>query len=416
MEQPIQRYQIVFLNPDLTGLFTAFLLHRAGLKVAIVDELKSWQKDSGNINMAFPHYGSFRPAEIDLLASGSGFPPPIWTRVPQIELHLPHFSITLNSDSGPGGLTLALVEPFKVGKTTIASWIQNQINKTREQLSITKIKSGFSFRRIETSVADAILNLKLIDPDPFIILLDTLTILILGRGAVQLDVSDFHFVLAAFLNGWHVPEKGEKNWAQIILARFIKEKGKYIESERIVSIEHLEKYSSVIRDSDGSLISSQLIVFPECDRFNHPLTSGVSTIKWHNWFGKITESSSDSSKIGIIRIDSKRSPINDNFIAFRFGPELHDSIIVSAPVESRFLEESRLNVITDRIQQLINDHLKMEISALTPEPVNSTGSPINLPGTAPALSYPEGPLWGDDALSRLKTAERLSRRIIESVT
>jgi hypothetical protein len=66
------------------------------------------------------------------------------------------------------------------------------------------------------------------------------------------------------------------------------------------------------------------------------------------------------------------------------------------------------------VKFVLGHRLNWQIAELESAPVARLGPPISLPGTAPAVSYPEGPLWGDDILSRLKAADRLSRRIVES--
>ena len=415
MDAPIERHELVFLNPDLAGLFAAHLSHRAGVKVAIIDELKRWQSKVPDFPQAFPAEGTFRPQEVDSYATASGFPPPTWQRLPLVEITLPEGKIALNSDGGVGGLMLAIAEPFRLGRSVLMGWLQNEITKTREHLSVGKLQPFASLKRVETSVADSILGLHVPEPDPFIILLDTLTILVLGRGAVQLDVRDFHHVLAHLLTGWHGPAPGDRTWAEILLRRLRKEGAHYHEVDSIAAVQSFGKRSSVVRGSDGTLHGAQLLVVPECDRFLLPLASDVSTVRWQNWHGRFAARPDGPARLGILRPDPKRSPVNDNFVTWRMAEAPDDRFTVSAPVESRYLRGDKHETITSRIRFLLNHRYEWQIAELKGCLAPSLGPAINLPGTAPCMSYPEGPLWGDDVLSRIRAADRLSRRILESI-
>jgi hypothetical protein len=415
LDGAVERHQVAFLNPDLVGIFAAFLLHRAGADVAIFDELMRWRKPEADFPIAFPFEGTFRPSDVNLHAVSAGFPPPVWNRIPQLEIHLPTGRILINSDGGVGGLLLSIAEPFRTGRSLLMGWLQNEITKTREHISFGSQQKSALIREIETSVVDSILGLDLPDPDPFILLIDTLSILAMNRGARQLDIRDFHVVLACILNGWHVPVPGDRTWAELLLTRFMKEGGRYRKIESINAIQNFGKRSCIVRTCEGILSAAQLLVMPENDRFCHPLASGVSTIQWHTWHGRFSDKLDEGAKIGALRPDPKRSPMNDNFLTWRTAPAPDDRFTVSAPVESRFMDGNRLDTITSRIKFLLTHRLDWHVSELAGSPPFSPGEQINLPGTSPSISYPEGPLWGDDILSRLNAAERLSRSILERV-
>jgi hypothetical protein len=416
LDSPVERHQVIFINPDLIGIYAAFLAHRAGARVAIVDEFKKWQTSVGDYPAAFPANGTFRSGEVDLLAREAGFPPPIWDKVCEFQLATPTCKVSLNSESGLGGLLLNLAQPFKIGRSVVSGWLQDQMIRAREFLSVGSETKIINLKKVETSVADAILSLRLEEPDPLILLLDVFSIMVLGRGVMQVDVRDFYLVLCTFLEGWHVPAPGERSWAEILLIWLRKHEARYHELESIVAVQNFGKRSSVVRGSDGALFAGQLLVVPECDRFRHPTTTELNTIRWHNWEGRFSEIPPGPSRAGIVRSDAKRSPVNDNFIAWRISADRTDNrFTVSAPVECRFIVDGRLDVLTSRIGLALGRSLDWKIAEVKAVPVETPRTPINLPGASPALSYPEEPLWGDDVLSRLKAATQLSRRVVESI-
>jgi hypothetical protein len=171
----------------------------------------------------------------------------------------------------------------------------------------------------------------------------------------------------------------------------------------------------MIRGSDNTLSAAQLLVVPENDRFRLPAATDVSTIRWHNWHGRFTSRPEGPTRLGVLRPDPRRAPLNDNFVAWRIGEQSSDGFTVSAPVESRYLDGERIGTVTSKLKYLLATRLGWQIARIESASSIPIGQPINLPGTAPAVSYPEGPLYGDDVLSRLKSADRLSRRIVESL-
>ena len=417
MEAPIERNQIVFLNPQLTGLLAALLSHRAGAKVAIVNEFRQSERPTPNYPHAFPQEGTFRPEEVNLIAYENGFSQPLWQRFARLELHLHEFSISLNSDAGTGGLAIAITQPFKLDRTAIAEWLQGHLKLAQELTTSNSPGASITLRKVQTSVFNSIISLHLKAPDPFIYLLDTLSILVLGRGTAQLDISDLPLLFSTFLAGWHTPKAEERNWSSAILSRFIREGGRVHKIESIESIETIQGHQIneiLIRIKDGRLISTRLLVFPECDRFRHPLTSGTSIIRWFKWTGALMEGYNANPILGLIRLDPSRPPINDNFLSFHLQTKT-GRFTVSAPMEVRYLtEEKRLSAITSNIKLLLEEKLGSELIQLQPAPQAKLGEEISVPAGL-SLSYSEKPLWGDDLLTRLKAAGELCSRALEMV-
>ncbi len=416
MEKPLERHQLIFLNPDLGGLFAAYLSHRAGAKVAIIDELGRWREKGTKYPVPFPASGTFFPQDVDLIATESGFPPPVWESIPNLALRLPDRRIRLKAKDGPGGLLLALVESFRKGKAVLSSWLQDHINKAEEYLEHGEGLHPGRLKRPETSVAVKIRSLDLAESDQALVLFDMLSVLVLGRGIFQLDVSDFHFVLAGFLNGWHAPAPGERAWGEILARRLQRKGARWHEVERISAIQSFSRQSSMVRCSDGTIFAARILVVPENDRFHHPATSPFTNIiRWRTWLGSCAQGASRPPILGLCRPDLSRPPVNDSFVACHLRSDMQGRFSASAPVEDRyFLEDAsrKLKSLTSRIKALLTDGFGLQIMTFTDPSSDYQDEPIALPGTASTVTYPEGPLWGDDVLTRLRSADRLAKRVL----
>jgi len=413
---PVERHQVIFLNPDLAGLFTAYLSHRAGARIAVVDESDRHKSSDGNFPIPFPAGGTFHPQDVNLIATDAGFPPPVWQRLPILRICVTDWNVRLDSDDGPGGLLIALRDICPHGRSIWTEWLQNHFKTAGDILKRQNRPRMGRFRRIETSVADEILNLGIEEPDPLLLFLDILSILVVGRGVVQLDARDLPIVLAGYLTGWHMPSSEKRDWREILKNRLRKEGARWHEIEKVESIQLFSKRLNVVRCSNGSLQAGQIIVVPQSDRFSHPAIQGMSTaIKWKNWYGRVIEKPHKYPVVGVIRASDKRPPVNDNFITFHLRPAMDGLYTVSAPIEDRYVasDMTRFYEIITRSKVLLRYHLGWDVEDLSSQITRSANPQIALPGTAPSVSFPEGPLWGDDILSRLKAADRLSRRLVE---
>jgi hypothetical protein len=416
LPSPVEKHQVVFLNPDLAGMCTAYLTHRAGADIAVIQEIGRHRERKEGYPHAFPAAGTFHPTDVDAMATEAGFPPPVWERVPRLELHLPDRRISLNSDSGPGGLLIALAPVFPHSRSIWTHWLQERLKKTEELGSGEGEGRTGALRTVEVSVAESIEKLDLFDAQPLLLFLDMLSIVVVGRGIVQLDVQDFPVVLAGLLTGWHMPARGERDWRAILKRRMQKEGVVWREVESITAIQSFGQRMSVVRCSDDSLVGSRVLAVPMGDRFRHPTAHGTSgAIRWVFWYGRARDHGEKEPVVGIVRRDAKRPPINDNLTAFHLRPDLDGAFTVAAPVEERYLageEGARLHTIASRTRFLLREQLGWNLDEFESTPGEQLGPDIVLPGTAPSMSYAEGPLWGDDVLTRLRAADRLSRRIV----
>jgi len=412
----VERHQIVFLNPDLAGLFTAYLSLRAGAEIAVVDETERSTGRAVGYPTPFPAGGTYNPGDVDTMAVDSGFPPPIWERIPSLRILAGDRWIDLNSDDGAGGMLLSIGRAIPRGKSSWTLWLQKQIRQLEELPRRDDRRRMTGFRSVETSVFDSLRELNIPEPDRFLSLMDTLCILTTGRGIVQLDASDFPLVLAGFLNGWHMPARGEQDWSVTVRRRIQKDGARWLDVESVSNIHSFSDRTSVIRCSDGFLLASRILIFPTDDRYRLPARQGPSgAIRWENWYGRALNHSRTGPTLFVLRPDHERAPVNDNFVTAHLRPDSKGLFTVSAPIEERYLadeEASRYHTVTSRTRFLLREKLDWNIEDFTGKPGRPSGPDIVLPGTTPSVSYPEGPMWGDDVLTRLKAAERLSTRII----
>ncbi len=414
LESHVERHQLVFINPDLAGLFSAYLCRRAGADIAIVDETGKYAIEQETHPRSFPSDGTFHPADVDEMATDAGFPPPVWERVPLLKLHLVDQSIALNADDGPGGLLLAIGQMMPRSRSVWTGWLQEQLRRTDELMSQDSQCRIGNLRKVDTSVAETIRKLGLIEPDTFLALFDTLLILVVGRGVVQLDIEDFPKALAGILTGWHMPARGEQDWRVSLKRRIQREGAIWREVESVESVKSFNG-GCVVRSSDGSVLAPKILIYPMDDRYRHPAHMGsAGAIKWENWEGRAKRHAEDKPVLGLVQADQNRPSVNDNFLAYHLRPDMNNAFTASAPVEERFAKSGdRFQTITSRTKFLMLHHLNWNIDEYAPSATHHAGPEIVLPGNAPSASYPEGPLWGDDVYTRLKAADRLSRRIID---
>ncbi len=419
MESPVERHQLIFLNPDLAGLFTAYLSHRAGAKIAVVDESERQRMSHGNYPPPFPVAGTFHPHDVNILASEAGFPPPVWERVTKFKFYITDWHLEIDSTNGAGGFILAVARLFPRSKSVWSEWLQEHLKKAIELGKAKGQPRTGRFKRLEKSVAESIQELGIEDPEILLLLFDVLSILTVGRGIVQLDIRDLPIVLAGLLTGWHIPARDQKDWREILRTRLQKEGARWHDIESVASVQLLGNRLNVIRCSNGSLQAARILVVPQDDRFTHPAVLGESNaIKWENWHGQASDLIDSEPVVGVIRSSESRPPINDNFITYHLRPGKNSGLYTaSAPLEERLLGENRSNLyeITMRARVQIKHNLGWKLEELS-DTQQIEGKPIiTLPGHAPSVSFPEGPLWGDDILTRLKAADRLSRRLVASL-
>jgi len=417
LDNPVERHQLVFINPEITGLFAAWLAYRAGAGVAIMHETGIDPIHTDHPT-CFPASGTFLPGDVELLAIDAGFPSPSWDRIPLLTIVHPDRNIGLNADDGPGGLRMSILEAFPRGRNALSEWLQEQFNAAEQLVNSKRDKGLRMLNRTETSIAESVLALKLPEPDPVILFFDTLSILVLGRGAVQIDIKDLPLVLAGIMNGWHTFKGNESEWKDILTKKLKSEGARWHDTDEVKSVRIFGRQNTVVRGADGTLFRAKILIVPEGTRYIFPGAPGtVNIIKMHNWFGKLSGKSRKPSLIGVIRKDIHRPPTNENFITFHIKPET-GTFSLAAPVEERFLDggEHKLENITARIKLLVNRNLKWAISSLEGSPQPGKPGSITLPGLSATLSYAEGPVWGDDMLTRLKAADRLSHRILERLS
>ncbi len=416
LNSPVERHQLVFLNPDLAGLFAAYLSHRAGADIAVIDEHKHWQGSKTGCPVPFPAGGTFYPENVDLLATETGFPPPVWETVPHLILHLPDRRVTINADDGLGGLHMTIIESIRKGRATLSRWLQNQAGEAEKLAESGKNLQLPTLGRVMRSVAVDISELQLPEFHRIYQLFDIMSIVVLGRGIAQLDVRNFPYVLAGIFKGWTAPAPGEKSWAEILALRLRNSGARWHEVSAVRTVQSFGRRSSVVRGSDGALFAARILVVPENDRFYHPVASMSSNaIRWKTWCGCCSKQPGGLPIIGVVRSDPDRPPVNDAFITYHLRPDIDGKFVVSAPVEDRYLRKDargRLESLTARIRFQLTNRLGWQIDEFKAPESDPDGEAIDLPGTASAMSYPEGPLWGDDVLTRLIAADRLSKRVL----
>jgi hypothetical protein len=419
LSSPVERHQIVFLNPDLAGLFTAYLSLRAGADIAIVDETARTTGGAIGYPTSFPAGGTYNPGDVDVMAVDSGFPPPVWERIPALKIYIGNLLVELNSDDGTGGMLLAVGRAIPLGRSVWTQWLQEQFKRLEELPRSDEHRRMTGFRRLEKSVASSILSLHLPEPDNFLGLMDTLAILTTGRGIVQLDLRDFALVLAGFLKGWHMPARGEQDWSVSIARRLRRDGARWLDVESVQALQSFSDRNSLVRCSDGTLLASNILVFPTHDRYRLPTKPGPSSaIRWENWYGRAMEHNESEPRLAVLRPNLERAPVNDNFVTTHLRPDSNGLFTASAPIEQRYVSEEesgRWHTVESRVRFLIREKMGWHIEDFTGTPGRPAGPDITVPGTVPSVSYPEGPMWGDDVFTRLKAADRLSTRIVNRI-
>jgi len=418
-----EKYHAVFINPDLAGLYTAYLTLRAGARVGIIMETREGLEEKNSGPQMFPAQGSFFPHDVNLLLTDTGFSEPAWNRIPKIRIHAGNRDMVLNADDGMGGFLLRLNDQFRYDNSRWTGWLQEHIAKAGELESSEPGSRMSNLKSPETSVADSIQALNLTDAGPFMGMFDIMSILVIGRGIVQLDISDLPVLLAGFVSGWHVPvmrsgmDKG--GWKAILESRLKESGASWLDVMSVVGIESDVQFPNMVRCSDGSSVSGNILVIPEGGRFRHPGSeSDYRSISWINWTGSVPELHDEVQCVGLIRSDDNRAPINDNFISMHHDGEEGRLVTFGAPVEGRYTipgEQSRLKTLESRIRLNLKTRMGWSVEEFDCSVSGISKPYISLPGTAATLSYPEGPVWGDDIYTRLRTAERLSRRLVANL-
>ncbi len=401
----------------MTGIYTAWLVNRMGIDTVCIFESTSKRVIREGYPAAFPSGGTFYPRYFETLSDESGFPIPEWERIPVLKFHISGQEIVLNSDDGPGGFQLVLTDIFRDGKDKWLPWIQDQIGKSVELLSDSDVKAILEFQPVETSVADWIEGLGLKDPEIFTNFFDALSTITCGLGIAQIEISDFPYVLAGILNGWHTPVTRYSNWFDST-GKILTESGVLlIEDDVILDIETGGNRRSILKLQEGRELSAPVLVVPENDLYRHPAIVGEpDPIAWENWYGRAATHLELVKAVGLIRTSGNRPPVNDNFITWHIDPEKGGIFTLSAPVEGRYIHGNggkRFETITRLVVPNVTKPLGWVFPDLAISPGSLEGKKINLSGTALSITYLEGPMWGDDIYTQFLSADRLSRDIQE---
>ena len=365
---------------------------------------------------SYPSDGTYFPSSFDILCDEAGLRSPDWERVNILKLHIPLGEVVLDSSDGTGGFQLTLSEIFREEKNRWLPWLQEQVKKAGKVQETSKDRGIVEFRQVETSLADAIKELDLGEPENFIHFFDTFSTLISGRSSVQLDADDFPLIIAGFLNGWHHPRGGSRNLTAV-LKKLLTEAGtSWIEVESVSEIGSSRDRRSLLRLSDYRELSAEVIVVPENDRYRHPAIVGEpDPIEWENWYGRAATHLETASTVGVIVTSDDRAPLNDNFITYHISPEKGGIFTLGAPVEGRL----RPGQDHERFKKLSRNILETGTNTLTwvfPDLATSPREPLEdrivLSGTAQSATYIEGSMWGEDIYTRFINAEELSSTII----
>lgn len=415
MFKPIEKHQLIFINPGLTGLYTAWLTHRMGLDIACVFESSSRRVIREGYPASFPSDGTFFPESFELVADEAGLPVPEWEIVKIFKLNIEGMEVVLNSNDGPGGLQLVLADIFRVEKNTWLPWLQDQIRKAAESGEKTSTADLARFRQVENSLFDAISVLGLSNPDSIIHFFDVISSLISGLSSVQLDVNDLPMVICALLKGWHIPSTGSKKTVETIKNQLVDDGVRWVEVESVLEVRSGSGRTSIVRLDNGDDLAAGILVVPENDRYRDPAVVGEpNSIVWENWYGRAATHLENDTTAGIFQPSVSRPPLNDNFITWHISPEKGGIFTLSAPLEGRYLADhpsDRFKKIADNIHLNISKSQSWVFPDLSISPREPLGAGIDLSGTAQSVLYMDGPMWGDDIYRRLTKARELGKNI-----
>lgn len=427
MIYPPAKFDVLFINPSLTGLYAALITSKLGATVGIIHE-NTWSADRNLGLSAFPHCGTFRPAVIDTLAIEAGIKPPEWIKIPGLTMKIVEYSIVLNSDDGPGGLLLALTRPFAGIREIITPWLSSHIEKSRRTLN-SKVDSAAN--PVKTSAASVAEHLEKIQIDHkhdargieianFQLAIDTLARITTGSGIAEIDIESLPDVFATFLNGWHIPEDFNKDLIDPILGKINLEGIGWYETGPVESVELHGDSGTLIETADEQHFLADIIVGNENDRFSHPSRiSPPALISWLDVRCDISATRDDLTSItnlGVIRPDPDRPPINDNFVSWRLDRE-GKSIVISSPTELRFLENGidRYEMIVGSIVQLASDELGLTLEGVSRRDPPHNKDKIILPGKAIFFPLTSESAAGIDLIAKFQTGRDIAGSITDAL-
>jgi len=424
LSYPPKKHHVLFINPTLSGLFTAWMTKQLGADVGIITEINS-TSDAPDSPAAFPHLGTWNPEAIDRLAIDTGFAPPKWERFTKLTIKAVGTEINLNSDDGPGGLLLTLTRQFTHCRSIITEWLTPHIEKGG------KIRDGNTHLIAETSgitIATELDNLyekhKHIpcssEIEKIRVILDTLSILTTGTCLTETDSGSLPVIFSRFLSGWHTPSGRDKNWSETITHRLIENDIGFYDVVKIESFDLVNKSLTRVSTIDGHIFDAHVIAVPESSRFQHPAAVSPSTlIIWTNIPCDITNAFTDYENLastGTIRKDPDRPPINDNFVSWFFNPD-EKCLALSAPIELRFLRDNpdRLAMMVGNIVDLASSEAKFELQPVSPAPSESS-NPLVLPGQSVLVTIPDQPAYGTDLVSRMVNCRAIADTIAQDLS
>ena len=427
MIYPPAKFDVLFINPGLMGLYAALITSKLGATVGIVHE-STRPADRNRLQSAFPHCGTFRPAEIDNLVIEAGIKPPEWLKISGLTMKVVEYSIVLNADDGPGGLLLALTRPFSGIRDIVTPWLSSQIEKTRRILNSKGDSAVNHAKSSASSVAEHLENIqndyrhdsRNVEIANFQLAIDMLARITTGKGIAEIDIDSLPGVFATFLNGWHVPDDSNKDLIGPILSKLNLEGITWFETGAVESFELHGDSGTLVETADEQYFLAEIIVGNENDRFSHPSRlSPPALISWLDVRCDISALPDDLTGIpdlGIIRPDPDRPPINDNFVSWRLDRE-GKTIVISSPTELRFLENGieRYEMMVDSIIQLVGDELGLTFAnVLRPDPPQNENR-IILPGKAKYFPLQSESAAGADLVAKFQAGRDIAGSITDAL-
>jgi len=399
------------------------MTHKLGANTAIIIENRHPAPPSGNLP-AFPHRGTFRPAEIDNLASETGFTPPTWEKFTRLAIRLENINLTLDSADGPGGLLLALTKPFTQIRDIITPWLSPHIEKTgalrNSEIRLSENKNISVFQSLESLHEEHRHHPHAADFLTFRTALDSLALLTGGTGISEININSLPTIFAAFLNGWHTPSGRSKPWAEIISYRLLEEGITFHDVDYIDSFDIQPDSSTDIRTSDEHSFIAGIVAAPETGRFSHPSTVSPATlVSWHDIRCDITNVYIDYENLpdlGMIRKHPDRPPINDNFISWQFNPS-EKSLVLSTPIERRYIDspKHRLKMLLDLIIELTAVETGLDLQPLDFNVQNLQVDPLILPGKSSFFNFPDKITFGDDLYSHMHHGMQIAGKMTDTL-
>lgn len=411
--------RIAFINPGTWELLCAWNLIRDGFDVTIIDEADKAGFASIKKAALFPSSGSFFASDIDQLIQSSGLNEQPWSIVPRFRIVNSSGEYIFNTNDGAGGLTLVLDIADKAVSSEFPGWLQKEVKKATELLSsgtfIRKETSG----TINSSVAAKLNDFGIGQDSPIFRILNGLSHIVSGCGIVQLDAEDFPRMLTAILAGWRYPEIGEAAWRQKLEEKINSSGARFIKGQKITEITGKHDQCEVWLEN-GIFVITGVVVHPLTGKFPCHRSECLKTaVIWVHW--KLDLPIHEAMELpccGVINMDPSRPPINDNFIAWHARSDPFRVIILTAPVEMRYLlpeSAKRFGVMISQISRNLKKTLGTDFNMPLPD-VYDVSKSVSIPATIKSVGFMPGHLWGDDLLSRISSADSLRREIVELIS